>query len=296
MGFARAPPGASRCSMHTRGKGRTSWHPVLPLLLFWETRRVGMRFTVRSLGGKLMVSAALTLLLCLLCFSAASWYVLKIFYEHEAKQDAVTHLALMRRAYQAQTALLTSELTTTASNRALVTALTQPSSTSSHNQIINIFTSTLFRPDRFTGIGFISKSHAIVASAGSINAANGLSKDMLSLTNASLQGKTATLILPSPGASAVATWDIGFSTPVLNNGTLLGSLIALQHIDFDFAADLLHTCGNSCLNVALCEAQQLEGTTLHNNALNNRLVSDGICQPATTHIIGTDQHYLTQSA
>ena len=53
-----------------------------------------MRFTVRSLGGKLVVSAALTLLLCLLCFSAASWFLLKIFYEHEAKSDAAIHLAL----------------------------------------------------------------------------------------------------------------------------------------------------------------------------------------------------------
>src|SRR5215467_6752957 len=103
-----------------------------------------MRFTVRSLGGKLMVSAALTLLLCLLCFSAASWYVLKIFYQHEARHDAATHLALMRRAYQNQTALLTSELSATASNQALVKALTQPSLTSSHEQIITIFASTFF--------------------------------------------------------------------------------------------------------------------------------------------------------
>src|SRR5260370_8918390 len=96
MGFARAPPGASRCSMHTRGKGRTSWHPVLSLLFLLATRRVGMRFTVRSLGGKLIAGAALTLLLCLLCFSASSWYLLKIFYKHEAKKDAPPHLALMR--------------------------------------------------------------------------------------------------------------------------------------------------------------------------------------------------------
>ncbi|HEY6542096.1 MAG TPA: ATP-binding protein [Ktedonobacteraceae bacterium] len=256
-----------------------------------------MRFTVRSLGGKLMVSAALTLLLCLLCFSAASWYVLKTFYEHEAKQDATTHLALMRHAYQKQTALLTSELTATARNQMLVMDLTQPSLTSSNEQIINIFRSTLIPPDRFTGIAFISKSKALVTPVGSINTANGLSDDILSLTNASLQGKTATLIMPSPGANAGAAWDIGFSTPVfLPNGIVLGSLVALQHIDFDFAADLLHLCGNSCLNVALCEAQQIEGTTLHNIALDRRLVSDGICQPATTHMIDADQHYLTQSA
>ena len=255
-----------------------------------------MRFTVRSLGGKLMVSAALTLLLCLLCFSAASWYVLKLFYEHEAKQDAATHLAIMRHAYQVQTAILTSELTATASNKALVKALTQPSPDSSNEQIISIFTSTLIPPDRFTGIAFISKSRTLVASAGSIKAANGLSDDMVSLINASLQGKTATFIMPSPGDNEVASRVIGFSTPVLHNGTVLGALVALQQIDYNFALDLLNASHKPGLNVALCEAQQLEGTTLYNIALDDRLILDDICQAGTTHMIDADQHYLTQSA
>src|SRR5215469_10826344 len=102
MGFARAPPGVARCYLHTRGKGRTSWHPVLPLLFC--LRRGRMRFTVRSLGGKLIISAALTLLLCLLLFSTASWLLLKNFYEHEARSDAIAHLTLIKRAYQTQAA------------------------------------------------------------------------------------------------------------------------------------------------------------------------------------------------
>src|SRR5581483_11454588 len=34
MGLTRAPPRASRCRFAARGKGRTSWHPVLPLLFY----------------------------------------------------------------------------------------------------------------------------------------------------------------------------------------------------------------------------------------------------------------------
>jgi signal transduction histidine kinase len=255
-----------------------------------------MRFTVRSLGGKLMVSAALTLLLCLLCFSAASWYLLKIFYEHEAKSDATAHLALMKRAYQAQTALLTSELSATASNQALVKALSQPPPASLNEQIISTFTSTLIPPDRFTGIAFISKNHTLVEPFGSINADNALSNDILSLVGVSLHGKIATLVMPSPGTKASSTWDIGFSVPVFHNGTVLGALVALQLINYDFAAGLLRTCGNSCLNVALCEAQQIEGTTLHNMTLDRRLISDGVCQPDTVNMIDAGQHYLTKSA
>ena len=54
-----------------------------------------MRFTVRSLGGKLVISAALMLLLCMLLFSVTSWYVLKSFYEHEAISTAHTERAIL---------------------------------------------------------------------------------------------------------------------------------------------------------------------------------------------------------
>src|SRR5438552_9141909 len=58
-----------------------------------------MRFTVRSLGGKLIISAALTLLLRLLLFSAGSWLSLKFYYEYAAKNVAPGHLTYLRKTY-----------------------------------------------------------------------------------------------------------------------------------------------------------------------------------------------------
>src|SRR6266567_1021692 len=54
------------------------------------TRRVGMRFTVRSLGVKLILSAASILLLCVLLFATTSWYWLTSLYKHQAKSYAAT--------------------------------------------------------------------------------------------------------------------------------------------------------------------------------------------------------------
>ncbi|MGZ3621609.1 MAG: ATP-binding protein [Ktedonobacteraceae bacterium] len=68
-----------------------------------------MRFTVRSLGGKLVISAALMLLLCMLLFSVTSWYVLKSFYEHEAAIDARSHLASIESAYKTKEAFVTAQ-------------------------------------------------------------------------------------------------------------------------------------------------------------------------------------------
>jgi len=61
-----------------------------------------MRFTVRSLRGKLVISAALMLLLCMLLFSVTSWYILKSFYELEARNDAGIHLSSIKGAYSTQ--------------------------------------------------------------------------------------------------------------------------------------------------------------------------------------------------
>lgn len=65
-----------------------------------------MRFTVRSLGGKLIISAALTLLLCMLLFSAGSWFSLKFYYEHAAIGVANRHLSSLKKVYNDQVNLL----------------------------------------------------------------------------------------------------------------------------------------------------------------------------------------------
>src|SRR6266849_286897 len=67
-----------------------------------------MRFTVRSLGGKLVISAALTLLLCMLFFSAGSWLSLNFYYEHTAINVATRHLSSLEEAYKAQVNVLES--------------------------------------------------------------------------------------------------------------------------------------------------------------------------------------------
>src|SRR5579872_5328248 len=74
-----------------------------------------MRFSVRSLGGKLVISAALMLLLCMLLFSVSSWYALKFFYEHEASIDAKMQLPFVTSAYKSQVDSITKVLSQVAS-------------------------------------------------------------------------------------------------------------------------------------------------------------------------------------
>src|SRR5438270_4331927 len=102
-----------------------------------------MRFLVKSLGGKLIAGAALTLLLCMLLFSASAWTLLKYFSEHEATSEARAHLELIKKAYQAQNTTLVNQLTQEVGKPKFSAALSQSSASSAHNQLVRTLTSAL---------------------------------------------------------------------------------------------------------------------------------------------------------
>jgi len=249
-----------------------------------------MRFTVRSLGGKLIVSAALTLLLCLLLFSAASWYLLKSFYEHQAKSDAAAHLALIEHDYQDQIASLIQEITKNEANDAkLEAALSQPLTASSRSLLIDILTPALTEY-RLSGLELIFKG------GGSVSVPpNGGDIAPLETMNLVDQGKVVTSLQMVPGtSSANSAWNVEIVVPVQNStGVQVGVLVATQRIDDYFASDLVRNIG---LNVVLCESGHMLGTTVHNiAALDRHIAENALCAPGALNMIDGAVHYLTLS-
>src|SRR5947209_3561814 len=275
-------------------RGGRAGTPSSPYFLF-VTRRVGMRFTVRSLGGKLIISAAFTLLLCMLLFATASWYLLKSFYEHEAKSDATMHLALIKHAYQAQTVLLSEELSRVAKNPGLGDALAQPLTQSSRERIRDLLFST-FLDDHFSDMIIVSQDRQTLEE---ISPSSTLSNDIQPLVDEGLQGKTTSQVVKTSADTTRgdSTWDINVAVPILAPGDKqLGILIGEQRLDDSFAADLVRASGNLGLNVALCQGQQIQGTTIHSMPLDRHNAQENICASNHVNLIGTGQHYLTMSA
>ena len=97
-----------------------------------------MRFKVRSLGGKLIIVAALTLLLCMIFFSALSWGLLKYLSEHEARSDATLHLSYLKKAYQAESVTLIQDLNQVARSSDLISTLSQPTSVQSKQHLEDV--------------------------------------------------------------------------------------------------------------------------------------------------------------
>src|SRR2546423_618693 len=102
---------------------------------FYIARKVHMRFKVRSLGGKLIFITALTLLLCMILFSALSWGLLKFLSEREARSDATTHLSLLKKNYQSQTSRLILDLQQVAQNTDITSTVSQPSTPSTRTRL-----------------------------------------------------------------------------------------------------------------------------------------------------------------
>ncbi len=225
-----------------------------------------MRFTVRSLGGKLIISAALTLMLCMLLFSAASWYVLKSLFEHEAKSDATSHLILVKQAYRTQVASLKRNLTAEAAKTKIIAALTSPrlsapasSELASAVNQYGLSSAAIITMDRKVIVGI----HYPKVLSGTIP-----------LIKQALGGETV---------SALQMADVDIAVPIkIKNGSgkQIGVLLASQNINDGFASDLVEIASNQLhsdgLNVVLCESKHILGTTARNITNLDRHISHDV--------------------
>jgi signal transduction histidine kinase len=256
-----------------------------------------MRFTVRSLGGKLVISAALTLLLCMLLFSAASWYLLKFLYERDATNDATTHLTSIKKAYHKQVATLIQDLDKVADYPQIFVTVSKPPSQSSQKNLTGVLLSAITQY-HLSSLAIISKNRSVLAQLPDAQYQSVFSP----LVGQALEGKTVSLLQVTPlvgnGASpGSSSWDLDLAIPIENvenpaDGPL-GVLVATQDINDDFASDLARNTG---LNVILCESKRILGTTIRNIAKLDRHISeDALCTPGAVNVIDGAKHYLTKS-
>src|SRR6266516_1311717 len=159
-----------------------------------------MRFTVRSLGGKLVISAALMLLLCMLLFSVTSWFFLKSFYELEARRDAGIHLKVIKNAN-------------------VMHLLAKPHTIFPQDQANSFLTNEAFNYD-LSSLTLISTNGKVLAQS------RGAPGPQAGISNVS--------------SSSANYWDLDFVIPIVLKvaSGQIGILLAAQHIDDAFADHL----------------------------------------------------------
>lgn len=255
-----------------------------------------MRFLVRSLGGKLIACAALTLLLCMLLFSVMAWGVLKYFSEREATSDARAHLELTKQIYQTQNATLLNQLTQETRQQQVVIAVSHPSAASGQAQLVELLTPALAQY-RLSTLDVLSTGRLLIAHLGDETVfGNNVPFGINPLVDKGLQGNPVSslqLIATSDSdpASNGDEWVREFAVPIRNAaGVQIGLLLATQSIDDHLALDLVEKTG---FNVVLCESKQVLATSVRGPLLNQPVSEDTICNINTPNIINSTQHYLT---
>src|SRR5205823_10281824 len=223
-------------------------------------RKVHMRFKVRSLGGKLIFITGLTLLLCMILFSALSWGLLKFLSEREARSDATTHLASIKKSYQSQTSRLMLDLQQVAENTDLTSTISQPSTPSTRNLLRATLVPFFMQHPNLLSADIFNKQHQPVG-----NLEVGIKKSYLNsaptdaLVDQALQRKEISGLQRST-TSSTSQWVLSSAVPILDRKNIVsGVLIAAESLNDNFAQSLVRKSG---LDVVMCLGKHILGTTM----------------------------------
>src|SRR6266702_1071321 len=251
-----------------------------------------MRFKVRSLGGKLISVAALTLLLCIALFAGLSWGILHYLSERETSSAASLHLLSLKKAYLTSTATLVEHLQKFARSPGITWAT---SSTASPTTSIRLHDALELFPQRYQVFLValdVLNTHAQVlgqmedSSDPGSNTVNTLMTHML-ITTALQQGKgVSALQTTTPQGS---TWVLSIAVPIFDQRHVpTAMLFAEQAINDDFAQSLVQKTG---FNDILCQNKQVVGSSLRD--LDEFLANNTLCVPNVMSRIEGTQQFIT---
>lgn len=239
-------------------------------------RKGRVRFTVRSLGGKLVISAALTLLLCMLLFGALSWYAVKAFYERAARGSATSNLSNISQLYVEQSGEHLRDLAKLAASAQVAGIFEQQAG--AQKRLTTTLTLSLVH-SQMTGLTLVDTGRRVLAQVG-----ESLPGGLHTLISAGLRGQRASTL-----AKQGNIWELTLEAPVLNrDGRAIGALIETQPLDNHFAADL---AGSSGLHVLLCQGEQVLGGS--EQALLRSTKGTAICIPEKAQMVESGEDYLT---
>lgn len=278
--------------------GRTSWHPVLPLLLAIG-RKGRMRLTLRSLGGKLIIVTTVTLLFCILLFTLLSWEGFKVYSNAHARRDAQKHLTLLHTAYQQHVQGLISTVTTISHDTRVISILMAPAHPTNAATMQHLLDTHAMSSDHLMELAvFNASGHAL---AGNTTLST---TDVRRLSTQVQSRQTITTLQTFPTApsfqnqaQASQQWAMMVAVPLFTSQTtqVAGMLIAMQPINGVLAQELSQQTDTQlivCLNNHILDATALAGIS---SMKNNRPSAAQLCQIGAATTVADTQFYWKQA-
>jgi signal transduction histidine kinase/HAMP domain-containing protein len=274
--------------------GRTSWHPVLPLLLAIG-RKGRMRLTLRSLGGNLIVVTTVTLLFCLLLFTLLSWEGFKLYSNMHASRDAQKHLTLLHTAYQQHTQGLIHTITAISHDTSVIAILGDPENPANDTTMHNLLDEHAMNDHLLELAVFDAGGNALAGN-------NTLSRTEVQRLITQVQpGQAITTPQAFPTSpnqpQASQQWTMMVAVPLFTPPTkqVSGMLIAMQPINGVLAQELSQQTDTQlivCLNNRILDATALAGIS---SMRNNQPSSTQLCQVGASTTVADSQFYWKQA-
>lgn len=249
-----------------------------------------MQFTVRSLGGKLIIVATLTLLLCMLLFSFISWGMFRFYSEYQAKRDAQSHLSHIQVAYQDHTGAFIQTVNKITQDKQITATLARSPAANGNSAVRTLLDQYAIRDSLYSLDIFDKKGHELTPAALSLT---GTQQQLITQAR---QGQTILLFQPlapaSPAASSKPQWLLLLATPTPTYAG--GVMVASQAVDSQFMQDLSQRADTkllTCMQNQFMGASELDlsqATTLKN------MPQQELCQSKEPRIVESNQSYLVQ--
>ena len=252
-----------------------------------------MRFKVRSLGGKLILFVALTLLLCLLLFVVSSWVLLMLYSNHVAHNDALQRTQLLKRRYQENTQELIQMLSVAATDERLVATVAHPENPP--NAQVQLVLSQLLAHNYFSTLAIVNNAHHIVSQVGDVNSPKNIAPDSIPLVDQTFKGFTVTALhqMKTSDKQMVLSgdaWVFDIAVPLRDTTGVVGVLLASQPVDDVFAQKLAQQTAS---NVVLCVSGHiLSGTAVKDIVLKLVQAQNAFCTPTRETTLDDSYHYL----
>lgn len=261
-----------------------------------------MPITIRSLGGKLIIAATLTFLLCMLLFIILSWSILQLYTKNQAKRDIQTHLALIKQAYQNHQSILIQDLNKITQNMYINQTLSQSSTGKVNDEYLHGLLVAFSTSNHLSTLDIVSADHTLIAQGEAMGSGSSVSSAEGDLIDQTLRGKAVSLFQKmtlSAGVTGLQSqqWVLEIAVPI-NRATTVDAqevLLAKQPIDGYFAEALTQQSG---VKVVLCLAGQMLGTTetaVAQLIAKHAILEQQLCKVGNTTFVNGLQHYLIQA-
>lgn len=251
-----------------------------------------MRYLVRSIGGKLIVIATLTLLLCMLLFLVLAWGLLRFYSEHEAASNARSHFMLFDQAYHTYASTLTHQVEQTAQSSDLSVIATLPLSPASRDHL-RAQLAAVALSNRLTSLDIVGPDQRLLVQTGTTATAASpqFASDLGHLLTQAQDGQS-TLLLHRENNGI---WTLNIATPINSPGshTANGVLLAALPIDNYFAQTLTQQAGD---HMALCMGRRVQGvsnTELRQAIADTNISQRELCEPGDNQSM--QGRYLTMA-